>query len=209
MRLLLARQGEALEDRMQAGFQVGDRLIKHPEAEGGETLAPQDGVGRGGQLLPSGKVAPIAHIDVGQEPMGSLFSQLAQAFQPTERGGGGGARNRAEQGQVVSQGRVPREGLPGAIRHSQAGGQLGGPGIDQGVGRSQGAQQGDELGGSGPLLQQRSGKGHALRLVMGKADAGVQLAQARPQGRSWSALSGLGVDGKGSGGRGHGSKDNA
>ena len=75
---------------MQAGFQVGDRLIKHPEAEGGETLAPQDGVGRGGQLLPSGKVAPIAHIDVGQEPMGSLFSQLAQAFQPTERGGGGG-----------------------------------------------------------------------------------------------------------------------
>jgi hypothetical protein len=55
------------------------------EAEGGETLAPQDGVGRGGQLLPSGKVAPVAHIDVGQKPMGSLFSQLAQAIQPTER----------------------------------------------------------------------------------------------------------------------------
>ena len=100
------------------------------------------------------------------------------------------------------EGRAAGEYSPGNLPRAKCSGKLGRLLLQQAIGGGQGADQGRQLQGRGFTGQERLGEAHALGLVMGLADAGVETAHPGAKTTALDRIGDGGVIGDGSGGHG-------
>lgn len=169
----------------------------------GRPAAWRDAVGLFPQLMAAGEITAVAHIDMGQQPMGCRMGQLLHPHQPGGSGSGGGPLGQpVQQRQVVLESGAAVQALPGQGRGPQAGGLRRCLGFQSAVGGGQGAQQRRHLGRAGGTGQQSAGEHHAFGMVMGLADTGMQAAHPWPEALAQLIVAAAGVRGDRS--RGHG-----